>query len=174
MISCLRDRCDVGEHKRELPAMLKACRLLKRSIDIYSDLLHNWTQGFSNEVEWSQLLESQKFVHDTLKSYLLVLYHFCTELLLENHDVITLNQPDPPTNISDSAMETCTAFMISALVWAERGRTRSLLSQLGPWYSMTKLGDAIYPRSLKDEIIKFDKDEEVHNCLPNYYILQYF
>lgn len=167
MISCLRDRCDVGEHKRVLPAMLKACRLLKRSIDIYSDLLHNWTQGFSNEGEWSQLLESQKFVHDTLKSYLLVLHHLCRGLLLENHDVITLNQPDPPTNISDSAIETCTAFMISALVWVERGRTRSLLSQLGPWYSMTKFGDAIYPRSLKDEMIKFDKDEEVINCLPN-------
>ena len=73
----------------------KACRLLKRSIDIYSDLLHNWTQGFSNEVEWSQLLESQKIIHDTLKSYLLVLSHFCSGFLLENHDVITLNQPDP-------------------------------------------------------------------------------
>ena len=168
MISCLRDRCDVGEHKRELPAMLKACRLLKRSIDIYSDLLHNWRKGFSNEVEWSKLLESQKFIHDTLKSYLLVLFHFCSGLVFENHDVIPLNQPDPPKpNISDNAIETCKAFMTSALVWVERGRTQSLLSRLGHWYSMAKLGDANYPSVLKHELIRFDKDEEVNNCLPN-------
>lgn len=54
-------------------------------------------------------------------------------------------------------------FIINSLVWVERGRARTLLTQLGPWYDM-RHGGGNPGSSLKKELIEFDEDEQVDCC----------
>jgi len=160
---------------------------MKRSIQIYSGLLHNWTQGTSNEVEWLKLLESQKIVHEALQSYLLEIAQLCSRSLIQeskdpsasasnNYLVVADNAlleskhasrgaaaDESTITYSEVVTSTLHAILNSTLVWVERGRARTLLNQLGPWYNM-KHRDG-NPGSLKEELIEFDNDEQVgYSC----------
>jgi hypothetical protein len=163
--------------------MLKACHLLKCSIDIYSDLLHNWIEEpvRSNEDEWLKLLDSQKVCHNTLLSYLFEMVNFCMLSLLDcNNPSVSFSRysdadtgspslgstefdlryiNDDPEWATGTDPSVVTAFLRSILVWAERGRARTLLHQLGPWYDTKhEVGNSGF---LREELIEFDKDEQV-------------
>ncbi|KAG0504744.1 hypothetical protein M758_N021900 [Ceratodon purpureus] len=161
--SCLRDPCKSDEHKRDdLPDTLKAYCLLKRSIDIYSDLLHNWTQRSSNEAEWLQLLESQKRSHEMLLSLLLMVCTLCYKTLMKGNDSSAgaNNYLVPYSKTRVSALKRAFLELSSiTLVWVERGRARTLLNQLGPWYNYMKQRDG-NPGSLKEELYEFDNNQE--------------
>lgn len=137
---------------------------MKRSIDIFSELLHNWsTQGTSSEGEWLKLLESQKSVHDSILYFLLENAQLCNRIIIMSDQCNGLRSNSLGSNHSNLHVyrELVQAFTISALVWAERGRARTLLAQLGPWYNQLKLRDGNRGRSLNEELIEFDNDEQV-------------
>lgn len=167
VISCLRDPCEPGEHKRHyLSDTLKTYRLWKRSIDIFSELLHNWsTPGASKEVGWLKLLESQRSVHDSILCYLFEILQMCDQLkrILESYDSSEGADYGLKCLVGSNHSNLLVyralvrAFVTSALVWVERGRARTLLAQLGSWYNMRR-GEN--PDFLRKELIEFDKDEQ--------------
>jgi hypothetical protein len=154
LLSCFSEPCGPGEHKKELPPMLKTYRLLKSFIDTFSRLLHDWTKGSADEAGWLKLLESQKWGHLALQEYLLHISEHCLQFVeLGNgfrknnstHDMIFNQMYD--------------ASIFSTLVWTERGRARSLLHQLGPAYA--GLHDDRTLETMREELINFDLDDKV-------------
>jgi hypothetical protein len=178
LVACLSNPCTSGEHRRDdLPDTLKAFRLIKHSIDIYSDLFHNWT---SNEDGWLKLLETHKGVHElmlTVHQRLLILWQ---KRIRESDDPSVMSKIHPqdlPVHPKDldwkdlihtqsskySILVLEHAFhdlFESALVWAERGRAQTLMSQLGPWYNMQQ-EDGLNPVSLKKELLEFNNNQQV-------------
>ncbi|CAM6035382.1 unnamed protein product [Sphagnum compactum] len=178
LVACLSDPCTSGEHRRDdLQDTLKAFRLIKHSIDIYSDLFHNWT---SNEDGWLKLLETHKGVHElmlTVHQRLLILWQI---RIRESNDPSVMSKIHPqdlpvhPKHLDwkDLIHTHSSKYSIlvlehafhdlfeSALVWAERGRARTLMSQLGPWYNMQQ-EDGLNPVSLKKELLEFNNNQQV-------------
>lgn len=167
MISCLRDPCKPGEHKyKDLSDTLKSYRLWKSSADIFSELLQNWaTQGEpGSEDQWLKLLETQKSVHDSIVSFLFEFSNTCSNIIsaLESNDNGLKDLVGSNHSNLLAYRDLKFAFHRSALVWIERGRARTLMAQLGPWYNTG---------SLKEDLIDFYKDEEVDCCCYMYLIV---
>lgn len=180
LIACLSDPCTSGEHRRhDLRDTLMAFRLIKHSLDTYNNLFCNWT---SNEDGWLKLLDTHKGVQElmlTAHQRLLMLWQkkirnsndlsvTAIHLLNQMHpkeldwkDLIHTQRAVQGSQYSNLVLEH--AFhdlMESALVWVERGRARTLMSQLGPWYNMQH-EDGLNSVSLKKELIEFNNNQQV-------------
>lgn len=138
---------------------------------MYSDLIHNWAERSSNEVEWLILLESQKTAHEMLLSILMVCCSFCYKILMKSNEsndssvgADGIKYLVPSKQYRTPLGRAFLALSSSSLVWVERGRARTLLNQLGPWYDRMKQRDR-NPGSLKQELIEFDNSEEVDHFL---------
>ncbi|KAG0564867.1 hypothetical protein KC19_8G146300 [Ceratodon purpureus] len=154
LLSLFSEPCSPDEHKKDLPPMLKSYRLLKYFMDTFSHLLHNWTKG--SEASWLKLLESQKTAHEALQIFLLKISEYCLQFI-EIVDNTSLRQS---CSSHDRAIyrKLYDASIKSTLVWAERGRARSLSNQLRSAY--VGLHDDKNLEIMRDELINFDLDEE--------------
>jgi hypothetical protein len=143
---------------------------MKRSIDIYSDLLLNWTQSTSNEVEWLKLLEIQRNVHLKMLKFHATVVNLCNKGIImicnnspvnrhDRHNLLCAGPIENPihlgSNLSSRVLQNASsALHESMLVWVERGRAQTLLHQLGH-------GFGSYPGSLKGELINFYNNQQV-------------
>ncbi|KAG0608914.1 hypothetical protein M758_8G142700 [Ceratodon purpureus] len=154
LLSLFSELCSPDEHKKDLPPMLKSYRLLKYFMDTFSHLFHNWTKG--SEASWLKLLESLKTAHEALQLFLLNISEYCLQFI-EIVDNTSLRQS---CSSHDRAVykELYDASAKSTLVWAERGRARSLSNQLRSAY--VGLRDDRNVEIMRDELINFDLDEE--------------